>query len=116
MGDDLGKCLRIRRKKLMIKKYVKKPIEVTAVRFTDELKNMIYHWANSIQANIHPSFDDNDNPCLIVPTLEGEMKCSLGDWLIVEPFSTDWRKIYPCKSKIFEKTYEEIESLIEDKG
>ena len=36
------------------------------------------------------------------------MMCSLGNYLIVEPFPTDWRKIYPCKEVIFNQTYEPI--------
>lgn len=90
-------------------KYRKKPIEVEAFQFTDENKNRVYTWANSIQANINPSFDKENNPTLIVPTLEGEMICQIGDYLIKEPFPTDWRKIYPCKPDIFEQTYELME-------
>lgn len=58
--------------------------------------------------NIEPSIDVNGNPILIVPTLEGEMICAIGDYLIKEPFPTDWRKVYPCKPDIFEATYEKI--------
>jgi hypothetical protein len=59
--------------------------------------------------NICHSWDDFGNPILIIPTLDGEMKASLGDYIIKEPFPTDWRKVYPCKPDIFEKTYEIIE-------
>ena len=86
-------------------KYRKKPVEVEAMQFTDENKNRVYGWASEIQMNIFPSYEGG-KPCLKVPTLEGEMICSLGDYLIKEPFPTDWRKIYPCKPDIFEKTYE----------
>ncbi|SQC85462.1 Uncharacterised protein [Clostridium perfringens] len=39
----------------------------------------VYHWANEQQFNIQPSYE-NGVPCLIIPTLEGEMICSLGDY------------------------------------
>jgi hypothetical protein len=87
-------------------KFVKKPVVVEAQQFTDADKNRVYHWAKEIQQNVQPSTDKDGNPVLLIPTLEGEMICSLGDWLIVEPFPTDWRKLYPCKPEIFEATYE----------
>lgn len=89
-----------------MEKYIKKPIEIEAIQFTIKNKDQVFRWASSIQMNVYPSFDDNDNPILKVPTLEGEMICSIGDYLIKEPFPTDWRKIYPCKPSIFEKTYQ----------
>lgn len=87
-------------------KYRKKPVVIEAVQFTDENKDAVFRWASSIQMNIAPSFDGENNPILIIPTLDGEMICSIGDYLIKEPFPTDWRKIYPCKPDIFDKTYE----------
>lgn len=92
-------------------KYRKKPIKVEVMQFTDDNKDRVFHWAKSIQGNVGYSFEDDNpnNPCLTIPTLDGEMICSLGDFLIVEPFPTDWRKIYPCKPDIFEKTYEKVE-------
>jgi hypothetical protein len=91
--------------------YRKKQIEVEAYQFTEETKDRVFSWARSIQSNIQHSWEGKpfeSNPCLLVPTLEGEMTCSLGDYLIKEPFPTDWRKIYPCKPSIFEQTYEEV--------
>lgn len=59
------------------KKYRKKPVVITAYR-TD--KEMIIH------------------------TLEGDMKASVGDYIIT---GVDGEQ-YPCKPDIFEKTYEEV--------
>jgi len=89
-----------------LKTYTKKPIDIKAVQFTDKNKDQVYNWATSIQGNIFHSWDENNQPIIKIPTLEGEMICSIGDYLIVEPFPTDWRKIYPCKKSIFEKTYQ----------
>lgn len=85
--------------------YRKKPIEIQAIKFTNDNKDRVYLWALQIQQNVFHSWEEG-KPCLKIPTLEGEMVCSLGDYLIVEPFPTDWRKLYPCKASIFEQTYE----------
>ena len=91
------------------------PIEVEAVQFTDETKDRVYAWATAIQMNVTHSWDENDKPILKVPTPEGEMICSLGDYLIKEPFPTDWRKLYPCKQSIFEQSYKIIELFKKEK-
>lgn len=101
------KCIEKSKDKKMIKTYKKKPVTIQAVQFTEENKDQVFNWASGLQMNIHPSFE-GDMPCLRIPTLEGEMTCSLGDYLIKEPFPTDWRKLYPCKPDIFELTYEEV--------
>ena len=90
-------------------RFRKKPVVIDAEQFTDEAKDRVYNWATSIQGNVYHGFDGNDKPILLIPTLEGEMTCSLGDWLIKEPFPTDWRKLYPCKPDIFAATYEQEE-------
>jgi hypothetical protein len=80
------------------------PVVVEAQQFTDELKYRVYSWARSIQANVYHSFDDAGKPFLRIPTLEGEMTCSLGDWVIRGVKG----ELYPCKPDIFEQTYEEV--------
>lgn len=60
------------------KRYRKKPIIITAYR---------------------------TNKPLMIPTLEGTLKASVGDYII-----TGLRgEKYPCKPDIFEKTYELVE-------
>ena len=93
---------------LAMAKYRKIPVEIEAVRFTDKTKDSVYTWATSIQENVTHGWDCEGKPILKIPTLEGVMECSLGDYLIVEPFPSDWRKLYPCKPSIFEKTYESV--------
>lgn len=90
-------------------KFRKKPVEIEAMQFTDKTKDRVLSWAKELQMNVQHSWDSENKPCILVPTLEGEMICSLGDWLIKEPFPTDWRKVYPCKPDIFEQTYEVVE-------
>ena len=43
---------------------------------------------------------------LLIPTLEGEMRASPGDWIIKGVKG----EFYPCKPDIFAATYEEVES------
>jgi hypothetical protein len=89
----------------MTQKYVKNPIQIEAVQFTYTNKDQVYHWARSIQMNVTHSWDENRKPILIIPTAEGEMVCSLGDYVVVEPFPTADRKLYPVKQAVFAKTY-----------
>jgi hypothetical protein len=89
-------------------KYRKIPVIIEAMLFNDSTKNQVYSWAKEVQMSIEPSFREG-KPVLVVPTLEGDMICSIGDYLIKEPFPIDWRKMYPCKPEIFKKTYEVAE-------
>lgn len=41
----------------------------------------------------------------IIPTLEGDMRASPGDWIIIGVKG----EVYPCKPDIFEMTYELVE-------
>ena len=41
---------------------------------------------------------------IIIPTLEGDMKASPGDWIITGVNGEQ----YPCKPDIFEKTYQRV--------
>lgn len=44
------------------------------------------------------------NGTLSIPTLEGEMRAQVGDWVIMGVVG----EVYPCKPAIFEATYEAI--------
>jgi len=46
--------------------------------------------------------DAVDGLCLLINTLEGQMKAVHGDWIIKGVNG----EFYPCKPDIFEKTYE----------
>jgi hypothetical protein len=51
-----------------------------------------------------PSGDVSDG-CILIPTLEGTMKASPGDWIIKGVGG----EFYPCKPDIFAATYEPVE-------
>lgn len=84
--------------------YRKMPVIIEAEHFTDETKDKVFSWAREIQMNVYPGFDD-EKPCLRIPTLEGEMTCSLGDFLIKGVKG----ELYPCKPDIFARTYKPVD-------
>lgn len=86
-------------------KYRKKSVVVETWHFTDKNKDRVYNELSQIKMNVYPSFDESMNPCLMIPTLEGEMKANLGDYIIQGVNG----ELYPCKPDIFEKTYEIVE-------
>lgn len=53
----------------------------------------------------HPITHENDE-CYLIPTLEGTMKMTPADMLIVGVKG----EIYPCKREIFDDTYEPVPS------
>lgn len=90
---------------LEVKTYVKRPVAVEAVQFTDDNKNRVHNWCREIQGNVFATRDENGQPALMIPTAEGEMICRIGDFVIKEPFPTPDRRLYPCKADVFEQTY-----------
>lgn len=79
-------------------KFRKKPVVIEAMQFTgndDECMRFC------------PTARDPIDRCpnLIIPTLEGEMLVSMGDWIIKGVNG----EFYTCKPDIFTKTYEPAE-------
>lgn len=88
-------------------RYVKKPVEVEAMRFTSKTMNQVFNWVRCNKAADHDP--KTGLPILKIQTLEGVMTAELGDYVIKEPFATPDRQFYPCKPDIFEQTYELVE-------
>ena len=83
--------------------FVKKPIVVEAMQFTDQMKDRVYHW---LPSGIRSAgFDEAGNPILKIDTLEGVMVARLGDWVIRGVRG----EFYPCKPDVFEATYKAVE-------
>jgi len=86
-------------------RYRKKPIVVEAMRLPDELDI-------DGRLKFEDWLTDSGRACryvgdgLDVPTLEGVMRASKGDYIIKGVKG----EIYPCKPDIFEATYEEVEN------
>lgn len=78
-------------------KFRKRLVVIEAIRFTGNDAECLAFCPVAIDpADVKPS--------LVIPTLEGVMTVSLGDWIIKGVMG----EFYPCKPDIFEKTYEEI--------
>ena len=80
----------------MIKKYVKKPVTIEAVKWTGDNFEEIESFTNT-KAFIKCGQ-------LIIPTLEGTHIASIGDYIIKGVKG----EFYPCKPDIFAETYEEV--------
>lgn len=72
----------------------KKPVEVEAWQFNGTLDGAP-EWMKGLYAFDH----------ITIPTLEGNMIASPGDWIIRGVTG----ELYPCKPDIFELTYERVD-------
>lgn len=85
-------------------KYRKLPVVIEAYKYQAELgNNRLMNWLSQQGANVTDwSFFDGE---VIIPTLEGKMTVSDGDF-IIKGVNGEY---YPCKPDIFAKTYEPVE-------
>lgn len=83
-------------------KFRKRPVEIEAMRFTNETKNQVF---NFVTCNRFGYFDDAGNPVLKIQTLEGDMVASLGDWIIKGTAG----EFYPIRDEIFRAIYEAVD-------
>lgn len=84
-------------------KYRKLPVEVEVIKYQAELgNNRVMNWLSQQGANVGDwTFHDGE---ITIPTLEGKMKVSDGDWIIRGVKG----EYYPCKPDIFAETYEPV--------
>jgi hypothetical protein len=75
----------------------KKPVVIEAIQF----KGNDAECMEFCPVAIDP---EEDKPSLIIPTLEGDMRVSMFDWIIKGVNG----EFYPCKPDIFNKTYDAI--------
>lgn len=81
-------------------KFRKKPIIIDAIQWTGERGNLL-----KITTFIDGSrVLEKQGNCIIIQTLEGDMKANLKDWIIKGVNG----ECYPCKPNIFLKTYERL--------
>lgn len=93
-------------------KYRKKPVVIEAFKYDGDLIDSgdnyyVPEWAENAHKNGILYFGDfNGIPSeLFVKTLEGDHHVSVNDYIIQGVNN----ELYPCKSDIFEKTYEIVE-------
>ena len=96
----------------MIKKYVKKPVEVKAIQLKEDNIIEVFDFldgANYKETKSSEELEDFSKAMLEqgyieIETLEGMMKASFGDYIIKGIKG----EFYPCKPDIFQATYEEV--------
>jgi hypothetical protein len=93
-------------------RYRKKPVVIEAITFDDLVEYGKSHGANivngmpwSFKYQGHSISHENDE-CYLITTLEGVMRFTPDDMLIVGVKG----EVYPCKKDIFEATYEAVKS------
>lgn len=85
-------------------KYRKKPVVIEAIELQSlEVLHLIkiQQFVGLANNNVLAVSDG-----VLINTLEGTMKASIGDWII----KGIQGEFYPCKPDIFEKTYEKVEN------
>lgn len=100
-------------------RYRKKPVEVEAVRLGWDTWNEVCEFADvgkltdgkpegkymTADGDVVDEFPgDGCRIALAIPTLEGLMIATEGDWIICGVAG----ELYPCKPDIFDATYEEV--------
>jgi hypothetical protein len=75
-------------------RYRKKPVVIEARQFTKVNGHELADWCGGLYDDIACA--------LIIPTLEGNLTGTLGDWIIKGVAG----EFYPCKPDIFAATYE----------
>lgn len=82
-------------------KFRKKPVVIDAVQYVGDENS----WNAIVQMGCPTDQHDTDEESFRIPTLEGDMRVSLNDWVIKGVKG----EFYPCKPDIFEATYEKAE-------
>ena len=77
----------------------KKPVVIEAIQYTGLNCNII---ADFIEDDFICNGSCGGEDIYLIPTLEGVMEASPGDWVIRGVAG----EFYPCKPDIFEQTYE----------
>lgn len=85
-------------------KFRKKPVVIEAVQFLGdkETTHVIQKWANEYGVTV---IDWVNTGLLGIPTPEGSMSATKGDWIIRGVNG----EIYPCKPDVFSKSYDLVE-------
>jgi hypothetical protein len=96
----------------MMAKFRKKPVVIDAFQVTEETRRDNRDWPEWLNRAWNLERTDIGSVCpwvhgwsdgpLGIQTLEGFMRCEIGDWIIRGVKG----ELYPCKTDIFEATYE----------
>ena len=80
-------------------KYQKKPVTIEAIQYTGRNYDELKRFCGDVEIIF-----DLFNKCIYIPTLEGDVRASDGDFIIKGVKG----EYYPCKPDIFVKTYEPV--------
>jgi len=83
-------------------KFRKKPVVIEALQFTGSNCFDVLRFMGRTEDIFAAELNQTDIPTIY--TLEGDMTCSVGDWIIKGIKG----EFYPCKPDIFEATYEPV--------
>lgn len=104
-------------KETIIRQYRKKPVIVEAVQLDNINVPVVVRWIGEDKAKMNLESDEawkqGKAPpvfSVTIHTLEGDMKAMPSDYIIKGVHG----EFYPCKSDIFEKTYEIVEQPKEE--
>ncbi len=87
-------------------KFRKKPMEIEAIQWDGTNYKEICQFTRIRLGHTKITYSTGDViECLVIPTLEGEHRASIGDWIIKGVVG----EFYPCKPDIFQQTYELVE-------
>lgn len=87
----------------MIKKYRKKPVEIESIQYIGNNVEEVEEFVGNQLLRYNNTQEENDYS-LGIPTPEGIMKASVGDYIIRGVRN----EFYPCKPEIFRITYDEV--------
>lgn len=81
----------------VVRTYVKRPVQVQAIRWSGAVSSALRAFLGGVPWLV-------DRTHLLIPTLEGEMRSSPGDYIIRGVTG----EVYPCRGDIFKATYEAV--------
>ena len=84
--------------------YRKKPVVIDAIKYDGNFRCLDIFSINEV-GKFKLGQEQDGSTFLLIPTLEGDMKCSKGDY-VIRGIKGEY---YPCKPDIFEATYEIVE-------
>ena len=85
--------------------YRKKPVVIEAWHFTGVPDYRKPVWLADAIVNGRIYYQGGAEPYMTIPTLEGNMRANVGDYIIRGVKG----ELYPCKPDIFAATYEPVE-------
>lgn len=88
----------------MIRRFRKRPVVIEAVQYRPHDNCAEVMLFIGIPSDLVDPCEEDDEDTFMIPTLEGNMEASPGDWIIKGIAG----EFYPCKPEIFANSYEEV--------